>query len=78
MFLKTSPELDIRNLQLYLDEAPVLSGISVGKRRRKLIKGRVPSVRIWEVGGVYMNSEDVALYSVIYQTFVEHLLYAGS
>ena len=53
MFLKTSPELDIRNLQLYLVEAPVLSGVSVGKGRQKLIKGRVPSVRIWEVGGVY-------------------------
>lgn len=34
-------------------EAPVLSGVSVGKGRQKLIKGRVPSVRIWEVGGVY-------------------------
>lgn len=69
MFLKTSPELEIRNLQLHLVEAPVLSGVSVGKRRRKLTKGRVLSVRIWEVGGVYAMK---MLPSI--QSFIKHLL----
>ena len=41
----------------------------VGKRRQKLIKGRVPSVRIWEVGGVYTMK---MLPSI--ESFIKHLL----